>query len=75
MAETTDNRSSRNTSSPSVENVGDSGLISVKSTRRGQLEGSVFEFAFGNEPHSYFATSYPYPADSCSNEDYRIPEL
>jgi hypothetical protein len=67
-------RSSEETSSPFVDDVHDSGLYSVNSSRRGRLEGSVFEFAFGNEPNSYFATSYPYPAHHGSEDDSPAPE-
>jgi hypothetical protein len=43
------------------ENVGDSGMVGVKSAR---LEGSTFESAFGNKPYFYFASSYSYLINS-----------
>jgi hypothetical protein len=35
------------------------------------VTGSVVEFAFGNGPQSYFATSYPYRAEYAAESDTR----
>jgi hypothetical protein len=39
-----------------------------------KVEGSVLEFAFGTNPNSYFATSYPYRAENALREDVRCWE-
>jgi len=36
-----------------------------------RVTGSVVEFAFGNGPKSYFATSYPYRAEYAEESDKR----
>lgn len=36
------------------------------------VTGSVVEFAFGPNPASYFATSYPYRAEYAEKSDRRI---
>jgi hypothetical protein len=35
------------------------------------VTGSVVEFAFGDAPHSYFVTSYPYRAEYADRSDIR----
>lgn len=35
------------------------------------VTGSVVEFAFGDAPHAYFATSYPYRAEYADTSDTR----
>lgn len=44
-------------------------------SQEARATGSVIEFVFGNEPHSYFATSYPYEAKYAEMEDSRRQEL
>ena len=54
---------------PTIEKLGT--VEEEESTEERKVGGSVVEFAFGDSPQSYLATSYPYRVEFAEKDDIR----